>query len=56
MDESAFLEETVGAVVVLSGFQENVLDSLGAKPVDGRLQQGVAYAAALALGIDQNLS
>ena len=56
MDKASFLEETVGVVVVLSGFQENVLDSLVAKPVDGRLQQGVAYAAALTLGIDQNLS
>ena len=56
MDESAFLKETMGVVVVLSGFQENVLDSLGAKPVDGGLQQGIAHAAAPALRIDQNLS
>ena len=53
MDKASFLEETVGVVVVLSGFQENVLDSLGAKPVDGCLQQGIAHAAASALGIDQ---
>jgi hypothetical protein len=38
MDESTFLKETVGVVVVLSGFQENVLDSLVAKPFDGGLQ------------------
>ena len=56
MDKASFLEETVGVVVVLSGFQETVLDSLVAKPVDGRLQQGVAHAAAPALRIDQNLS
>ena len=56
MDKASFLEETVGVVVVLSGFQENVLDSLGAKPVDGGLQQGIAHAVAPALRIDQNLS
>ena len=56
MDESSFLEETVGVVVVLSGFQKNILDSLGVKPVDGGLQHGVAYTSSPALGIHQNIA
>ena len=56
MDETSFLEVTVGIVVVFSGFQKNVMDSLGAKTVDGRMQQEVAYATAPALRIHQDVA
>ena len=56
MDEPALFEETVGIVVIFSGFQIDILNSLGTQPADGRLEKGIAQAAPPALRIYQNIA